>query len=120
MNIIQKYKCGHLIIYLKLLIIFLGVFRPPADGIYLLTFYGLVQGIDGGNVYIKRNDDVLCSGWLRSDQQYDSTSCTAIAQLTTFDSVRVTGSNGDPADLRGNSYSGFAGVLYDLRTIVVE
>ena len=95
-------------------LIFLGVFRPPVDGVYLLTFYGLVQGSDGGNVWIKRNDDIICRGFLRENEQFDTATCTAIAQLTTNDSVRVTGNSDNPADLRGGNQSEFAGFLiYD-------
>ena len=90
-----------------------GVFRPPVDGVYQLTFYGLVAIAGGGGVYIKRNDDLLCQGYLRPEQ-YDTSTCTAIAELTTDDSVRVTGSSGDPTVLRGGLQSGFTGFhIYD-------
>ena len=90
------------------------MFRPPVDGVYLLTFYGLVQGTDGGGVWIKRNDDVLCTAWLDNDNVSDTATCTAIAELTTGDSVRVTGNSDDPSALRGDTHSGFAGFLiYD-------
>ena len=93
--------------------IFPGVFRPPADGVYVLTFYGLIAGTDSGNIYIKQNDDRLCRGYLRPEQ-YDTATCTVIAQLTEGDSVRVTGSSDDPSILRGDLYSGFTGFLiYD-------
>ena len=92
---------------------FPGVFRPPADGVYVLTFYGLIAGTDSGNIYIKQNDDRLCRGYLRPEQ-YDTATCTVIAQLTEGDSVRVTGSSDDPSILRGDLYSGFTGFLiYD-------
>ena len=87
------------------------MFRPPVDGVYLLTVYGLVQGSNGGNVYIKRNDDSLCKGWLDEGNNADTSTCTAVAELTEGDSVRVTGDSADPSTLRGNSFSGFAGVL---------
>ena len=35
---------------------FSGVFWPPFDGVYVLTFYGLIAGTDSGNIYIKQND----------------------------------------------------------------
>ena len=80
----------------------------------MLTFYGLVQGSNGGTIYIKRNDDTMCQGYLQSGQHFDTSTCTAIAELKEGDSVRVTGTSGDPADLTGASYSGFAGFLiYD-------
>ena len=88
--------------------------RPPVDGVYQLTFYGIVSGSDGGNVYIKRNDDQLCKGWLDVSNNGDTATCTAIAELTTGDSVRVTGDSADPSALRGDSFSGFTGFLiYD-------
>ena len=92
---------------------FPGVFRPPVDGVYQLTFYGLVATNDGGHVYIKQNDNILCRGYLRPEQ-YDTATCTAIAELIEGDSVRVTGDTNVPADLNGASQSGFTGVLiYD-------
>ena len=91
------------------------MFRPLADGVYLLTFYGLVQGTDGGTVFIKRNDDRLCKAWLDHDNSIDIGTCTAIAELTTSDSVQVTGDSSEPSTLRGNLYSGFTGFLiYDI------
>ena len=82
------------------------------DGVYQLTLYGLVVGTDGGNVYIKWNDNVLCQGWLRNGESDDTSTCTAIAELTEGDSVRVTGNSGDPADLRGGLQSGFTEISY--------
>ena len=91
-------------------IYFSGVFQPPANGVYLLTFYGLLAGTDGGDVYIKQDDNVLCQGWF---EENDTSTCTAIAELTTDDSVRVTGNSDNPSTLR-NIVSGFAGYLiYD-------
>ena len=81
------------------------------DGVYQLTFYGMVAGHNAGSVYIKRNDDVLCQGWLRPNEIVDTATCTAIAELTTGDSVRVTGNSADPSDLRGALSSGFNGFL---------
>ena len=81
---------------------------------YQLTFYGLVSGTAGGNVFIKRNDDRLCQAWLSYDDIGDTATCIAIAELTTGDSVRVTGDSADPSALRGDSWSGFTGFLiYD-------
>ena len=93
---------------------FTGVFRPPVDGVYQLTFYGLVAVTNLGNTYIKRNDDVLCQAFLRGNSVLDTSTCTAVAELTTGDSVRVTGTSAYPSVLRGDSYSGFTGFLiYD-------
>ena len=90
------------------------MFRPPVNGVYLLTFYGLVTGNEGGNIFIKQNDNFLCKAWLRYDLEHSTSTCTAIAELTTDDSVRVTGDNAYPSALRGDSFSGFAGFLiYD-------
>ena len=94
--------------------LFPGVFRPLVDGVYQLTFYGLVATGDGGSVYIKQNDDILCQGWLRNQVSVDTATCTAIAELIEGDSVRVTGNSDNPADLRGALQSGFTGFLiYD-------
>ena len=84
------------------------------DGVYQLTFNGLVATGDGGSVYIKQNDDNLCQGWFRNEVSVDTATCTAIAELIEGDSVRVTGHNDNPAGLRGGLQSGFAGFLiYD-------
>ena len=94
--------------------LFSGVFRPPVDGVYQLTFYGLVAVTDVGDVYVKRNDDVLCQAFLRGNEVHDTATCTVVAELTTGDSVRVTGNSAYPTVLRGESWSGFAGFLiYD-------
>ena len=71
----------------------------PVDGVYQLTFFGLLAGSDDGNIYIRRNDDVLCQSYLL--EQHNTAMCTAVAELTDGDSVRVTGTNNNPADLRG-------------------
>ena len=81
---------------------FPGVFQPPVNGVYLLTFYGIVTRPEGGNIFIKQNDDILCKCWL-NNADYTST-CTAVEELTTGDSVRVTGDNNESSALRGNSY----------------
>ena len=92
---------------------FSGVFRPPFDGVYVLTFYGFIAGTDSGNIYVKQNDRILCQGYLRPEQ-YDTATCTPIADLATGDSVQVTGSSGNPSVLRGDLYLGFNGFLiYD-------
>ena len=89
------------------------MFRPPVDGVYQLTVYGLIADTDSGPIYIKRNDDVLCQGYLRGEQ-YDTATCTAIVELTIDDSVRVTGNSDNPATLHGDGFSGFTGFLiYD-------
>ena len=94
--------------------LFSGVFRPLVDGVYQLTFYGLVAVTDVGDVYVKRNDDVLCQAFLRGNEVHDTATCTVVAELTTGDSVRVTGNSAYPTVLRGESWSGFAGFLiYD-------
>ena len=94
--------------------LFSGVFRPPVDGVYQLTFYGLVAVTDVGDAYVKRNDDILCQAFLRGNEVCDTATCTVVAELPTVDSVRVTGNSAYPTVLRGESWSGFAGFLiYD-------
>ena len=90
------------------------MFRPPVDGVYQLTFYGLMAGTDSGSIYIKQNDDVLCQGWFQGDRESSTATCTAVAELTVGDSVRVTGTSANPTSLRGGLQSGFTGFLvYD-------
>ena len=89
----------------------LGGFRPPTDGVFLFTFYGVKLGTAEGPVYIKRNDDILCQGWLRNGASADTSTCTAIVELTEGDSVRVTGNSANSAVLRGDLWSGFTGFI---------
>ena len=42
-----------------------GVFRPPVNGVYSLTVYGIVANNDGGTIAIKKDNTVLCSAWLQ-------------------------------------------------------
>ncbi len=75
--------------------------------------YGLSYN-DDGQLLIKRNDEVLCTAYVRMDGgsgAYTST-CTAIVELLMTDSVRVTGNSDDPASIQA-TYSGFAGHLIE-------
>ena len=71
-------------------------------------------GGDYGPVYIKKNDAILCeinitSGNTNADERgADTNSCSAVAEVTPEDSVRVTGSADDPAFIQGTR-SGFIG-----------
>ena len=87
--------------------VFLGVFNPPVDGTYLLTVYAITVGTDGGPMYIKKNDAVLCSAWVVEANAYTAT-CSAVTQLAVGDSVRVTGSSSNPATIQA-PYCGFVG-----------
>ena len=59
-------------------------------------------------MYIKNNDVVLCQAYIPQGGEGEMGTCTAIAQLVTGDSVRVTGDSGNPAQIQG-SWSGFTG-----------
>ena len=86
-----------------------GVFRPPVDGTYLLTVYARSRGNDG-IMRIKNGDSgLLCKTWI-ADEEGEISSCTAIAELRTTNTVRVTGDNANPAEL-DSGYAGFAGHL---------
>ena len=78
------------------------------DGVYVLTVYAVTTTADGGDMYIKNNDDILCQGQITQDGKYDTGTCTAIVELTTDDSVRVTGDSSNPAIIN-SSNSGFVG-----------
>ena len=84
------------------------MFRPPLDGVYVLTVYAVTTGTHNGAMYIKRNDDVLCQANITQGGQSETGMCTATVELTTDDSVRVTGASNDPAKIKGN-FSGFVG-----------
>ena len=58
-------------------------------------------------MYIRNNDDVLCQAYV-TETDFAVATCTAIAELTTADSVRVTGDSSNPADIR-TSDAGFVG-----------
>ncbi len=80
--------------------------------------YAMSDG-NPGNKMISRvdnagNDVILCTAWV-TDVAMETTSCTAIAELSTTDSVRVTGDSHGPygsARIRGG-YSGFSGHLVE-------
>ncbi len=82
-----------------------GVFSPPVDGTYLLTTYVWHNTDNNEELYLKRNDEVLCAGNLNDPAM---ATCTAVAELYIGDSVRVTGDSADPAVIQA-FYSGFAG-----------
>ena len=95
---------------------FPGVFEPPIDGVYLLTAYVITAGSDGGDLYIKNNDAVLCSAWVPGANFYTAT-CSAVAQLAVGDSVRVTGNSANPTSISA-PHSGFAGhIISDNLTV---
>ena len=83
------------------------MFEPPFDGTYILTVYATASS-QNGPMFIKKNDDVLCSTFISENNGYNSATCTTIAQLAIADSVRVTGDSADPALIQAE-YSGFAG-----------
>ena len=84
------------------------MFEPPLNGVYVLTVYAVTTTEDAGPMYIKNNDDILCYAWITQSGHADTATCTAIAELTTDDSVRVTGDNSDTARISGQR-SGFVG-----------
>ena len=89
----------------------------PQSGLYLLSVYGNSGDFNGGAgpIFIKKNDDILCKMWITSGNSgtdcvgTDTNSCTAIAELTPEDSVRVTGSSDDPALIIAGHGAGFVG-----------
>ena len=85
-----------------------GVFDPPLDGVYVLTVYAVTTGVTAGPMNIKINDDILCWARITANAQQDTGTCTAIVELTTGDSGRVTGDNSEPATIRADR-SGFVG-----------
>ena len=85
-----------------------GVFEPPLDGVYVLTVYAVTTGVNAGLVYIKNNDNILCQAHITQDNGQATGTCTAIVELTTDDSVRVTGGSSDPATIQVGK-SGFVG-----------
>ena len=81
------------------------------DGVYALTMYGGSTAEDGGPMYLRNNDNVLCRTWITGGGGLFTTGmCTAVAELVVGDSVRVTGGSGDPAIIAGEA-SGFAGFI---------
>ena len=74
----------------------------------------------GGNVFLKKNDEKLCSGFVTSgdrDEENipkgawgDTTSCSAAVKLVQGDKVKVTGDNRDKSRITGNR-NGFSGFL---------
>ena len=87
-----------------------GVFRPPVDGLYSFTFYGIVHGHNGGTVSIKSGNDIICKAWLQYQTWHATGTCTGIVKLTGGHSVRVTGVSSDTSTIN-LGYSGFTGHL---------
>ena len=88
-----------------------GVFEPPVDGVYVLTIYGRTSSVTNGPMYLRNNDDILCSTWITEDYDLFTTgTCTAVVELVVGDSVRVTGSSENPAVIAGGD-SGFTGFI---------
>ena len=75
---------------------------------YVLTVYAVSTGANGGPVYIKNNDDILCQANATQGEQADTGACTAKLQLTVGHSVRVTGDSSNPATIH-DVFSGFVG-----------
>ena len=94
---------------------FSGVFHAPVSGLYLLSLYAQTAD-NAGNVYIKKNDEVVCLTYVTAEnsgsdnQGFDTGTCTGITELIPADSVRVTGDSNDPARIESGR-SGFIGHL---------
>ena len=84
------------------------MFQPPLNGVYVLTVYAVTTTANGGKMYIKNNDDILCQGHVTPGASWDTGTCTAIVQLTVGDSVRVTGDSSNLAEIF-RTMSGFVG-----------
>ena len=79
------------------------------DGVYFLTVYATTAGTNFGPMFIKNNDDILCTAHITDGAEDRATgTCSVIAELAVDDSVRVMGDSGDPAEIEAD-YSGFAG-----------
>ena len=75
---------------------------------YVLTVYAVTTTANGGSMFIKNNDDILCQAHITTGASWDTGTCTAIVQLAVGDSVRVTGDSSNPAAIFG-TMSGFVG-----------
>ena len=70
----------------------------------------MTVGAFKGGMRIKKNDEILCQAEVGNAAHWHAASCTAIAELTPGDSVRVTGQSSTPVTIRA-AISGFAGHL---------
>ena len=61
-------------------------------------------------MFIKKNDQTLCEAEVGDGETWHAASCTAVAELTPGDSIRVTGEGDRPVTINAGS-SGFAGHL---------
>ena len=87
------------------------MFTPPVTGVYLLSLYAKSFNDQDGFIYIKSNDRILCEVYIGDpDDIWESMSCTAVAELTAGDTVRVAGSSTHPARLEA-PFAGFSGHL---------
>ena len=77
-----------------------GSFTAPVPGLYLLTLFARTTGPMWGPMYIMKNDGLLCYAELGDGATWNMDSCTAIAELTPEDTVRVTGHPDAPLTLQ--------------------
>ena len=89
------------------------MFQPPTDGVYVMTVYSVSTQAESGPMYIKTNDDILCSANVTHGDNSDTATCTAIVQLAIGDSVRVTGESNNPGAIQAE-FSGFTGHIISL------
>ncbi len=56
--------------------VFLGMFRPPVNGVYVFTVYALAR-TDKGYVHLRKDNEILCGIWMQ-DNNNDNAACTAV------------------------------------------
>ena len=69
--------------------------------------YSVSTQAQSGPMYIKNNDDILCSANVTQGDNYNMVTCTAIVQLAIGNSVLVTGESDNPGAIQ--DLSGFVG-----------
>ena len=82
---------------------FPGVFEPPVDGVYVFTVYAVTTTQSNGPMYIRSGGATLCEARITEGGQTETATCTAIAELTTDNLVRVTGDTNDRTFISGGN-----------------
>ena len=87
-----------------------GIFTATIAGTYMFSTHAITAGTDYGFHQMKRNNDVICSGWITATKGFDISSCSAVTHLVPGDTVKVTGDDSDVAQIKAASL-GFSSIL---------
>ena len=82
-------------------------------GTYQFNMHIRSQGTDNGSIYVKKNDERICSAWIDADKKSkrrDMAACSVVTELVPGDKVKVTGESSNRGKITGNKM-GFSGII---------